>query len=173
MSDPEYDQFNDIKNTSIGIFEGSALKSHDSVATTVLPEGVVLEFECQGCGFGRQLALEWPEVISLRNGVDPAVAFRGRQGIIRGMPMSLHHLPAEHAWQPIRQCDHCGFKSQVRIGDHEPERWLEQGRRGGFVPNEMQITQLVLAATGRVMPRPQQQQQGYPPGMVAPGLIRR
>jgi hypothetical protein len=134
---------------------------------------VVLEFECQGCSGGQQLTLEWPEVIALKYGVDPAFVFRGQQGVLRGTAMSFEPKHEENAWRPVAGCQKCNFHHAVRISFDEPERWLEQARRGGYVPNEAQLSQFCskFAASAR----PQQARPGVPvmPQMPQQGLIRR
>jgi len=169
MSDQDYDQFQDIVNAATGIFEGSGLRAHDSVSTAVRPEGVVLEFVCQGCSRGQQVTLEWPEVIALKYGVDPAFAYRGRQDIVRS-PMSFKPLSKESAWAPQETCSNDGWHYALRIFFDEPERWLQQARRAGYIGTqaEQQLSQFATQIAARA--RAPQQQMGP---QMAPGMVRR
>jgi len=153
MSEKDYDQFNDIKHGSYGMFDNSAIKAHDSVRAAVTPGGVVLEFECQGCSGGQQLTLEWPEVVALKYGVDPAFVYRGRPNIVRE-PMSFQPIADENAWRPVAACSKCNWHYAIRIGFEEPEQWLMRARRSNYIPQENNLSQFCSAfANGN---RPQQ-----------------
>jgi hypothetical protein len=133
MADIPYDQFQDIVNASTGIFGGEALEAHMKVRAVPTPEGALLEFTCQGCNAGTQLTLEWPEVIALKYGVDPAIAYRGRPDIVE-KPMSFSWKKDENAWRSNGKCQRCPFHYGIRIAPNEPEQWLAAGRRSNFIP---------------------------------------
>ena len=144
MGDIVYDEFQDIVNTTTGVFGGEALDEHHRVKAVPQAQGVLLEFTCQGCNAGIQLTLEWPEVIALKYGVDPALAFRGRQDIV-GAPMSFAYKREEHAWMPNAKCDRCQFYYGIRVYPNEPEGWLQSGRQAALVPQaaEAQLSAFV------------------------------
>jgi hypothetical protein len=128
-----YDTFTDVINSVNGVFEGAAgLKSHDSVKTHITQGGCALVFECQGCGAPTQLLVEYPELVAMKYGVNPAIAFRGTRFVKQ--PMSWMYLPHENAWRPHHlECVKCGFKLPIRIERGECERHLSDARSRGFI----------------------------------------
>jgi hypothetical protein len=162
MNEPKkWDRMEDIVDASRGIYETSALAEHEQVATGIGPEGVKISFRCQGCGDLIDLVLEWPEVISLKYGVDPAIAWRGKQQIVQEpMPFTFSHK--EGAWAPMGKCGtpNCLWTYGIRIQTHEPERWLGQARRSGYIhpQREAQYSQYCDQLARQI--RGQMQQQG-------------
>ena len=146
----EHDQFNDVKNHTQGIFSADtaallpALQKHDSVYSKVARDGLVLEFYCDGCGRPTRLEIEWPELVALKYGLNPAQVFRGRQGILSGQAMDWSFDTEEARWKPHAQCRHCEFHFGVRLSPDEPERYLVQGRRSRYIntAGEQQVSQL-------------------------------
>ncbi|MDD5007591.1 MAG: hypothetical protein PHC68_04200 [Syntrophorhabdaceae bacterium] len=153
-----YDGFGDIVSGHQGIFDGlggQALKTHDSVHSEVTKDGLVLEFYCHGCGKPRQLVVEYPELIALRYGVNPAVAFRGQTRIL-ATPINWRFVSEENAWKPDMTCDGCAFHLFVRIAPSEPQKYLEAARQKGLLAPqyEQQLSQIAsqaaqLARAGR------------------------
>jgi len=151
MSD--YDQFNDVKNRSLGIFGEDAsgmeptLTRHDSVNHTAEREGVMLEFYCQGCGRGTRILIEWPELVAMKYGHNPALIFGRHPGVVSRL-MSWVYVPAEQSWRPDAKCRHCNFNFCIRLSPEEPERYLKVGRRSKFInpTGEQQISQLCSQA---------------------------
>ena len=138
MSEPKrWDRMEDIVNSSLGIYEGTALAEHEQVQTGISPEGVKLSFRCQGCGDTIDMVLEWPEIIALKYGVDPALAYRGRQQIVQ-TPMPFTFSTKENSWAPMGKCatSNCQWAYGIRIATHEPERWLAQARRSNYIPTQ-------------------------------------
>jgi hypothetical protein len=149
----DYDAFGDIINEQAGIFGNEqaslepGLKKHDSVHTKPDKAGVVLQMTCQGCGRPTHMTVEWPEMVALKYGVNPVIAFRGNPGLLRE-PTPWEFLPHEAAWRPRLRCRQCNFHFPVRIEPHEPERLLAAGRRQGFIlpRGEAEVSRIALQA---------------------------
>jgi hypothetical protein len=124
----------DITNSSLGIFETTALAEHEQVQTKISQDGVMLSFRCQGCGDTIDMLLEWPEVIALKYGIDPLLAWRGKQQVVES-PMQFTFSKEEASWAPMGKCStsNCRWAYGIRIGTQEPERWLGQARRANYL----------------------------------------
>ena len=148
-----YDAFEDVRNTTVGIFGqeqaalDAGLKKHDSVHAQVRADGVALQFSCQGCGSTRLLTVEYPEIVALKYGVNPMVAFAQAQGVVRS-PTRWEFLPHEQAWRPHLKCTNCNFWFPLRVSPDEPERFLSAARRQGFIKpeGEMAVSQICVKA---------------------------
>lgn len=149
----EYDEFNDIKNEQLGIFgasgtgQDSTLQAHDNVRHKVCEQGVNLEFECPGCGRSTQILVEWPELVAMKYGHNPADVFARYPQVVQ-TPMSWIFNPGEQAWAPEAKCPHCGFNFCIRMSPGEPESYLKQGRRANWINQvgERQVSQICTAA---------------------------
>lgn len=147
----DYDAFGDVQNTQSGIFGSEqaglepALRNHDAVVARPSKAGVVLQMSCQGCGIPTHITTEWPEMVALKYGVNPVVAFRDHR-IIKD-PTPWEFLPHEHAWRPAMKCSRCGFNLPVRIEPHEPEKYLAAGRRAGYINRQGEDEISKIAAT--------------------------
>jgi len=154
MSD--YDGFGDVINGSSGIFGAEqaglipGLKAHDSVHVKPTREGVVFQLSCQGCGKATHLTVEWPELVALKYGVDPAIAFRGHPRIIPN-PTSWRWRPEDQAWSPNIKCSgHSCYWIPLRIDFSEPEKYLKVARREGYINQrgEQLVSQIAAKAAG-------------------------
>ena len=148
-----YDGFGDVVSGHQGIFEGmggQALKVHDSVHGEVTAEGLVLEFYCQGCGKPRQMVVEYSELIALKYGVNPAIAFQGQTKVLSS-PINWRFVAKENAWRPDMTCDGCDFHLFVRIAPGEPAKHIEAARQRGFLNPavEQQLSQIASQAAQR------------------------
>ena len=84
--------FDDIVDSEQGIFSDgnagivkeSAMTQFSRAKPVPTPEGVLYEVMCENCG-PRKLAVEWPELVAVRQGISPHVAYHG-QPILRGPP---------------------------------------------------------------------------------------
>jgi hypothetical protein len=152
--DIAYDGFGEIVASQNGIFGMSGLeptlKKHDSVKHEISNKGLLLEFYCQGCGAATQLMVEYPELISMRYGVNPAVALRGQGGIVEE-PTNWQFVPSEQGWRPDMKCPHCNFNICIRVGAAEPDHHLSNARRRGFV--NPKVEQQVSAIASSVAQR--------------------
>jgi len=128
----------------MGIFENSALGEHDTVVHRVRRDGVALEFACRGCAVPKEVVLEWPEVIALKYGIDPALAFRNNTNVLSN-PTHFQFKSEEGGWVPDLRCPSCDFALAVVVGPDEPERWLASARRSGAInpQSEQQLSQFV------------------------------
>jgi hypothetical protein len=148
--DINYDGFGDITSSQNGIFGMNGLeptlKKHDSIKHEIADKGLLLEFYCQGCGAPTQVMVEYPELISMRYGVNPAVALRGQQSLVEE-PTNWQFVPAEQSWRPDMKCPHCSFNICIRVGAAEPDHHLANARRRGFVPAQMEQQVSALAST--------------------------
>lgn len=134
MGNPnKYDTFTDVIQGFNGVFEGAdGLKTHDAVNTHITPEGCALTFECQGCGTPTQLMVEYPELVAMKFGVNPAIAFQGTNFV--RTPSSWMYLPHEDSWCPNQmKCRNCGFRFPVRVERMECERHLAAARSRGYI----------------------------------------
>jgi len=150
-----YDSFGDVVSGHQGIFDGlggQALKTHDSVHSEVTLAGLVLEFYCHGCGKPRQLVVEYPELVALKYGVNPAVAFRGRSDILE-TPINWRFVAKENSWRPDMTCDGCDFHLFVRIAPSEPGKYIESARQRGFLRPEKEQLYSALASQAAQMAR--------------------
>lgn len=156
MSTDDYDRFADVQEDVHGIFGADqpgmepGLKKHESVLAKPTREGVVLELSCQGCGKPTKMTIEWPEVVALKYGVNPVIAFRAHPGVVK-FPTRWEFLPHEHSWRPEMKCRHCQFWIPLRISPDEPERFLKVGRRNGLIhpAGEKQVSQVAAAAAAQ------------------------
>jgi hypothetical protein len=143
----EYDEFIDVKNSSLGIFGEGALQDHDAVKHKVVRDGVNFEFECAGCGRSTRITVEWPELVAIKYGHNPAIVF-ARYPQIVDTPMSWTYRPQEEGWAPDAKCPHCGFTFALRMAPGEPEAYLKAGRRANFInpAGEQQVSAICTAA---------------------------
>lgn len=162
MNRRDFDAFGDIINEQAGIFGNEqaglepGLSKHDAVHAKPTPQGVVLQIACQGCGRPTHMTVEWPEMVALKYGVNPVVAFRQHRGVLND-PTPWEFLPHEGSWRPDLRCRQCKFHFPVRLEPHEPERYLSAARRAGYInpSGENQISQIAakVASQGKSVRR--------------------
>ena len=153
MSTRDYDRFADVQEDVHGIFGADqpgmepGLKKHETVNVQPTKEGVVMQMSCQGCGRPTHMTVEWPEVVALKYGVNPVVAFRAHPGVVK-YSTRWEFLPREHAWRPELKCSNCQFWFPLRISPEEPERFLAAGRRHGFIlpAGEQEVSRVAAMA---------------------------
>jgi hypothetical protein len=133
-----------MSGIGMGIFDNSALAEHDQVTHRVGKEGVALSFACRGCAMNKEMLIEWPEIISLKYGIDPALAYRNHPNII-ARPTRYEFKAEDGGWVPDERCTACDWRLAIVIGPDEPERWLAIGRRNGAIhpQAEQQLSQFV------------------------------
>jgi hypothetical protein len=119
------------------------LKAVQDVSATPKPTGVMLRFFCQTCGQPADMEIEYPEVVALKYGVNPAIAFRQFPNMVRSATR-WEFRPDENGWLPDISCKVCSRKVEVIVEPHEPERFLQGARRRGFIntAGEAQVSQL-------------------------------
>jgi len=113
----------------------------------VCKHGVKYEFECPGCGLSTQILLEWPELVAIKYGHNPAVVFARAPQVVQH-PMSWTYRKREQAWGPDAKCSKCNFSFCIRMSPGEPESHLKVGRRANWINQlgEQQVTQICTAA---------------------------
>lgn len=133
-----YDAFGDILDSTQGVFGAEqaalqpGLKKHQAVHAKPSESGVVLQFECQVCGQPATLEVEYPEIVALKYGVNPVIAFRGHPNVLTN-PTRWEFLPHQNGWKPEIRCQGCGSQADVIIEPHEPENYLKGARRRGYI----------------------------------------
>lgn len=148
-----YDAFGDIREEAAGIFDAEqaalqpGLKRHQAVHDQTTKSGVMLQFECQVCGQPSVFEAEYPEIVAIKYGVNPVVAFHGRQGILQN-PTRWEFLPEKNGWKPEARCGSCHAFIDALIEPHEPEKFLQSARRRGFInpEGESQVSQICAQA---------------------------
>lgn len=156
MGVDNYDAFDDVISSYQGVFGDTeagldaGLKKHEAVQAKPTKQGVVLELSCQGCGRPTQMLVEWPEMVAIKYGVNPAIAFRGHPGILSN-PTRWEFRPDEQLWRPDIRCSHCQFHIPLRLSPGEPERYLRDGRRAGYInqAGEQQVSQIAARAASQ------------------------
>lgn len=139
MGTIKYDAFGDVRASTDGVFGAEqaalqpGLKKHQSVHSQATPTGVVMQFECQVCGQPTLMTIEYPEMVALKYGVNPMIAFRGRGDILKH-PTRWEYNPADNGWVPDAACPNCQAKQRdLCIEPHEPELLLAAARRRGYI----------------------------------------
>ena len=143
------DDLSDVTYSEQGIFgtgfggTDSALDENERVRHKLVREGVEYTFRCPGCGMTTKLTLEWPELVALKFGLNPALVFQHNRGFV-DKPMSWSPDKDERAWKPDARCEKCNYYYGLRISPDEPERRLKAARRARLInPNgERAVTQL-------------------------------
>jgi hypothetical protein len=157
MSNNNWDAFGDIQDQTQGVFSGgeAALQpgflKHRAVHTLVARTGVKLQFDCQVCGQPTVVEMEWPEVVALKYGVNPLVAFQSAPGMLAA-PTRWEYIENENdgsgGWRPDVNCRSCNKRLDLLVEPHEPERLLAGARRRGFINpgGEAQVSNICAAA---------------------------
>ena len=85
-SSNDYDRFADVQEDVHGIFGADqpgmepGLQKLESVHAQATGDGVIMQMSCQGCGVPTHITVEWPELVAMKYGVNPVVAFRPHPG---------------------------------------------------------------------------------------------
>lgn len=145
MSGQEYDAFGDIINTQNGIFAADqaqiepGLTKFDQASTVAQPDGVKVVKYCapvaqagQGCGRTQQLTIEYAELIAIKYGVSPHLAFSNAPQFMHD-PCEWRYNPREQGWHPMVTCPNCATLLLVFITQDEAERHLAVARRHGWI----------------------------------------
>lgn len=141
----EIDQFDDVITQQRGIFGADApgmtpaLSEHEAQRKVPGPEGVSVQFECARCGGRRLMMVEWPELIALRFGVPPAIAYqRAPHGLLRGAPLDWKWDANEQVWWPSMPCSNCRSALLVWLTPQEIQQSTDLARSRGFIPPQME-----------------------------------
>lgn len=147
-----YDGFGDVQALTRGIFGSEqaalapGLDQHTNVVATVAQHAVLLRFDCQVCGQTTVCEVHYPEIVALKYGVNPAVAFRAHPAL--ESTTRWEYLPHAGGWNPKTKCSECRAGLDIVVEPHEPERFLQAARRKGFInaAGERQVSQICAAA---------------------------
>lgn len=153
MAGDNYDNFSDVVNGTNGVFGGeqAAIKNglidHQGVSAQVAPNAVILTFQCQVCGKPTKCHVEYPEMVALKYGVNPAIAFRQAPQLL-SETTRWEYLPYEGGWNPKAKCSDCNASLDIVVESHEPERFLSAARRRGYInqAGEHQVSQICAQA---------------------------
>lgn len=139
MNQKKYDDFADICHGQSGLFGtdqaglDAGLKQHDGCTATVAPDGLALEFRCNGCGRPRKLTLDFAELVAISHGLNPQAAFRGQAAQLCSDPTAWVWSQKEKSWALRMKCNHCTFHYPVRMGPDEPAKFLKSAYRQSFI----------------------------------------
>lgn len=147
----QYDAFRDVEQEQFGgSLVGAGIQegwgAHRTVHAQPQREGLIFQFECSICGTITLLQAEWPEMVALKYGVNPTVAFRQLPNLLKEPTdwAFQKNENGEAGWRPDVKCTSCPAKLDLLIEPHEPERYLAAARRAGFInpQGEQQISQI-------------------------------
>jgi hypothetical protein len=145
MASNNYDPFGDVDADTQGVFSPEqaalrpGLKQLRTVHAVVRPDGVLMQFDCQVCGIPTVMAIEYPELVALKYGVNPLVAYQGRPDAVRN-PTRWEFSPGRSfadptGWRPDVKCCQCNANAgkDICIEQHEPELLLKAARQRGYI----------------------------------------
>lgn len=131
--------FEDIVDQEQGIFsDGSAGISTESAMTQFSkakpepnPEGIVYEVMCENCG-PRKIVVEWPELVAIRNGISPHVAYQG-QSVLRGPPTVWGFDQGTQRWFPDIRCGQCRWQFRMMVSMGEVDQGIRFATGKGWI----------------------------------------
>lgn len=152
--------FDDIVDAQQGIFangaasiaDESAMASHSMVKSRPTQEGLVYDLSCPYCGERKPIVVEWAELIAVRHGISPHIAYQGRP-VLKGPPTPWVFDPNEQGFFPDGAQDQrgmpcrCSNRIKLTITMQEIDGKLGAAQRNGLLNPEMvqQLSQLCMA----------------------------
>lgn len=139
MSNRERFGWDDVVEGQRGIFGGAeasvtgrgAMDDWISARTQPTPEGLVIRLMCESCGTPREVTPEYAELIAIKYGLQPHVAFNG-QGVLKHP--TLWGFDQNHrAWFPDAKCP-CGMALRPLITVAEAGKALDVAVNSGWIP---------------------------------------
>jgi len=138
------DYWSDISEKQQGIFgeaslDGtSAMNEYNQAKTTVTPDGLEIRVHCENCGRQPAVTAEFPELIAIKYGLQPHVAYgpliaQGRK-ILQGQATAWGFDPAKKMWFPDAKCSGCGWPVRPLISVGEAEAAIRAGQGSGWIP---------------------------------------
>ena len=140
-----WDPFGDVDADTQGVFgpEQAALrpglKNLRTVHAVVRPDGVWMQFDCQVCGIPTVMRIEYPEMVALKYGVNPLIAYRSHPDVLKS-PTRWEFSPGRSVneptgWRPDIKCGQCNANASkdLCIEQHEPELLLKSARARGYI----------------------------------------
>jgi len=140
----EQENFDDVIDQQRGIFGSEcaglcpALSDHEAQRKSGSPEGLVVNFDCARCGSRKVMVIEWPEMLALRAGVPPVVAYQRSQGLLRGAPLDWKWDGKEQVWWPALPCARCTSALLVWLTPSDIQQSLDLARARGFIPPKVE-----------------------------------
>lgn len=110
-----------------------AIGQHDKVDVDVTAQGVNFKVRCQGCPSGLSILYPYVDIIALKYGISPHMAYARRPDITQ-TPSAWEYLPNEATWRPSAlRCTKCGWHVALRLRQSEPEAFLKQARAMKYI----------------------------------------
>jgi len=128
------DLFQDMLGEGKGIFaEGAAalddaFGKHRQVKCAPSRDGVTASFTCDQCGKGRELVVEWPELIAIKYNVPPERVLHGLNLVQELTPWLFNTVT--QGWQPEARCS-CSNTNAPSFTGHEADQFLTWARGRG------------------------------------------
>lgn len=140
-----WDSFGDVDVDTQGVFGAEqaalrpGLKQLRTVHAVVRPNGILMQFDCQVCGTPTVMSIEYPELVALKYGVNPVIAFQGQPKMLKE-PTRWEFAPGASindptGWRPDIKCSQCNANAgkDLCIEQHEPELLLKGARQRGYI----------------------------------------
>lgn len=157
-----YDPFGDVDADTQGVFGPEqaglrpGLKQLRTVHAVVQPDGIWMQFDCQVCGAPTVMLIEYPEMVALKYGINPVVAFRNYPDMLKS-PTRWEFSPGNDisnptGWRPDIRCSQCNANTNKDfcIEQHEPELLLAAARRKDYlVPEGEQYVSRICATAAK------------------------
>lgn len=137
------DAWADVVETQRGIFGGaeaaisgkSAMEDWVSARTTPMAKGLKILFQCESCGHRLELVAEYPELIAIRAGLQPHVAFPpGTRVLIH--PTVWGFDRDQNAWFPDVKCP-CGMPLRTFISVAEASAALVKAQDSAWISGQV------------------------------------
>jgi hypothetical protein len=150
----EHDNFADLIHQSTGIFGGTdaniagpegGLQSFDKPTTTVTPEGVAVGMSCRGCGRPAQLVVEYPELVAIKYGVSPLIAYQGITPAPVREPIDWRYSASQQGWFPVKTCAWCHTLCAPIFTPEEADAHLGRARRNGWTREDAEKALSMIA----------------------------
>jgi hypothetical protein len=136
--------FDDVAENQRGIFGDDcaglcpALSNYDTNKKAAQQDGLAMQFDCQRCGSSKIIVVEWPEMLALRAGVPPAVAYQGVSGLMQGPPLDWKWDSQERVWWPNRTCSGCHQALVVALAPEDVQQHVDIARSRALFPPQME-----------------------------------
>jgi hypothetical protein len=138
-----HDKFLDYQAEWQGLFSdgngamGDGLCSYDKVVHQVVQSGLANEFQCRNCGAPIRLVVEWPEIIAIRCGISPHLAYQGNHRFSSFAQNKWRKADKRCGdyWVPEGiKCNKCGKEVYVLLSSGECAAHINKGKQKSVVP---------------------------------------
>lgn len=150
--------YDDIVDSQQGIFGdecsgicGSAMSAFSKARGEPDQEGLIFEVVCENCG-PRKIIVEWPELVAVKFGISPHIAYQGQPGILQ-QPTQWGFDRNSQNWYPDIRCAKCQWQFRLMMSPGEVEGGLRAAVGKGYLPNQsyQQLAALCSGMKQRVM----------------------